>query len=86
MLFVARNVTSEWTVLCFGRQYRVRITRKHNLALAAVRIIRNRQAQSDLQTKEAIKGEMSTKSVEALTGAKETKEVEAKRTLKALER
>ena len=40
---------------------------KHKLALAALQNTRNRQAENDLQTKEALSGELETKTVKAMT-------------------
>ena len=40
---------------------------KYKLAFAAVQNNRNRQAEIDLQTKEAMKGELTTKTVKVLT-------------------
>ena len=44
---------------------------KHKLALAAVKNTRNGQAENDLQKKEAINGELSTKTLKALTQVKD---------------
>ena len=47
----------------------------------AVQKTGNRQAESDLQKKDVMKDELSTKSVKAVTEEKETEGVEAKGTL-----
>ena len=44
---------------------------KHKLALAAVQITRNRQAENDLNNKEAASGDLSTKTRKAVTQNKD---------------
>ena len=44
---------------------------KHKLALAAVQNTRNRQAENDLQSKEAANGELPTKTVKAVAQVKD---------------
>ena len=46
---------------------------KHKLTLAALQNNRNRQAKSDLQNKDVINVELSTKNVKAITEEKVTK-------------
>ena len=45
---------------------------KHKLALAAVQNTRNRQAENDLQSKEAANGELPTRTVKAVAQVKDT--------------
>ena len=54
---------------------------KHKLALAAVQNTRNRQAENDLQTKEATSGELTTKTVKAVTVVREAGGVESRSSL-----
>ena len=44
---------------------------KHKFALAAVQNTRNRQAENDLQSKEAVNGELTTKTVKAVAQVKD---------------
>ena len=44
---------------------------KHKLALAAVQNTRNRQAENDMQSKEAANGELPTKTVKAVARVKD---------------
>ena len=54
---------------------------KHNLALAAVQNTRNRQAESDLNNKEAAGGELSTKTLKAVTQNKDATGAETRNSL-----
>ena len=54
---------------------------KHKLALAAVQNNRNRQAENDLNNKEAASGELSTKTVKAVTQKKDATGAEKRNSL-----
>ena len=54
---------------------------KHKLALAAVQNTRNRQAENDLNNKEAASGDLSTKTVKAVTQNKDTTGAEKRNSL-----
>ena len=54
---------------------------KHKLALAAVQNTRNRQAENDLNNKEAASGELSTKTVKAVTQNKDATGAEKRNSL-----
>ena len=54
---------------------------KHKLALAAVQNTRNRQAENDLNNKEAASGELSTKTLKAVTQNKDATGAEKRNSL-----
>ena len=54
---------------------------KHNLALAAVQNIKNRQAENGLQTKQATGGELTTKTVKFVTEVREAGVAESRSSL-----